>query len=208
MSPAAFVTTPHPIRAYRPDARLCTRPATAPRAPLAHAPVTMNLPGWKDYLSGGFPGGEAFFKKWIADGMTGDVPSLEKESQPSAGDKVAPPAPAPAPARPVTEWGLWKTPANTAGGFPGGEAFFKQWVESGFKDAVPGTDYNGIDAANAKNAASASALPAPPAAKTASAASAPAPAAAKPSWSAPPAGKSTMSSKGNVKITFDPSDFE
>lgn len=40
---------------------------------------------WKENLfAGGFPGGEAFFKKWIDEGMDGDVPDMPKSMQPSA----------------------------------------------------------------------------------------------------------------------------
>lgn len=39
---------------------------------------------WKETLyAGGFPGGEAFFLKWISDGMSGDVPDVPQFMQPS-----------------------------------------------------------------------------------------------------------------------------
>lgn len=40
---------------------------------------------WKeDLFVGGFPGGEGFFKKWVEDGMLGDVPDIPKAFQPSS----------------------------------------------------------------------------------------------------------------------------
>lgn len=40
---------------------------------------------WKDNLFvGGFPGGESFFKKWVEEGLSGDVPDIPKAFQPSS----------------------------------------------------------------------------------------------------------------------------
>eukprot|EP00181_Compsopogon_caeruleus_P003212 CAMPEP_0184686060 /NCGR_PEP_ID=MMETSP0312-20130426/21175_1 /TAXON_ID=31354 /ORGANISM="Compsopogon coeruleus, Strain SAG 36.94" /LENGTH=126 /DNA_ID=CAMNT_0027140777 /DNA_START=124 /DNA_END=504 /DNA_ORIENTATION=+ len=45
---------------------------------------------WKEsWFTGGFPGGEGFFRQWVDDGMTGAVPDLEPERQPSADAAVA-----------------------------------------------------------------------------------------------------------------------
>ncbi|KAK4533054.1 hypothetical protein CCYA_CCYA15G3911 [Cyanidiococcus yangmingshanensis] len=43
-----------------------------------------DLTGWKDWLSGGWPGGEAGFFKWLDSGGEDDVPYLEPEKQPRA----------------------------------------------------------------------------------------------------------------------------
>lgn len=49
---------------------------------------------WKeDLFAGGFPGGEAFFKKWIDDGMKDDVPDMPSFMQPSAEFKPVKPTP-------------------------------------------------------------------------------------------------------------------
>lgn len=40
---------------------------------------------WKENLfAGGFPGGEAYFKKWIEEGMGDDVPDMPRSMQPSS----------------------------------------------------------------------------------------------------------------------------
>lgn len=40
---------------------------------------------WKDNLFvGGFPGGEGFFKKWVEEGLSGDVPDIPKAFQPTS----------------------------------------------------------------------------------------------------------------------------
>jgi hypothetical protein len=43
-----------------------------------------DLTGWKDWLSGGWPGGEAGFFKWLDSGGEDDVPYLEPDKQPRA----------------------------------------------------------------------------------------------------------------------------
>lgn len=40
---------------------------------------------WKENMfAGGFPGGEAFFKKWVEEGALGDIPDVPKAMQPSS----------------------------------------------------------------------------------------------------------------------------
>lgn len=40
---------------------------------------------WKDNMFvGGFPGGEGFFKKWVEEGLSGDVPDIPKAFQPTS----------------------------------------------------------------------------------------------------------------------------
>mmetsp|Transcript_2869 Transcript_2869/g.8766 ORF Transcript_2869/g.8766 Transcript_2869/m.8766 type:complete len:123 (-) Transcript_2869:1959-2327(-) len=42
---------------------------------------------WHNWFTGGFPGGEMYFMKWVEGGMVEDIPELEANFQPSAGIK-------------------------------------------------------------------------------------------------------------------------
>jgi len=147
-----------------------TKPVAASRAGVVMMGVD---PNWKTELTGGFPGGEAFYKKWIEEGTTGEVPALEKEKQPTSPNKK----------KVIFEFDMiskrgqqkgvdpsWKN--LFAGGFPGGEFFYKKWIGEGAKDTVPNLDDELQPSATPvpkKGAAAA----APAAAKPAAAAAAP-----------------------------------
>nr|7Y4L_WA Chain WA, CaRSPs2 [Porphyridium purpureum]7Y4L_cA Chain cA, CaRSPs2 [Porphyridium purpureum] len=96
---------------------------------------------WKTEFAGGFPGGEAFYKKWIEEGAKGDVPALEEELQPRSPNKK----PTIYEEQMISNRGqqkgvdpTWKT--LLAGGFPGGEFFFKKWIGEGAQGEVPNLD--------------------------------------------------------------------
>uniref|UniRef100_A0A7S0ZJ31 Uncharacterized protein n=1 Tax=Timspurckia oligopyrenoides TaxID=708627 RepID=A0A7S0ZJ31_9RHOD len=98
-------------------------------------------PMWKTELTGGFPGGEAFYKKWISEGMTGDIPALDEKRQPkgdyvSEEEEYVPIGSTRGQQKKVDP--EWKT--ELVGGFPGGEFFYKAWVSAGTKGKVPNLD--------------------------------------------------------------------
>jgi len=94
-------------------------------------------PNWKNEMVGGFPGGEKFYKEWVAGGAKGDVPSLEPEKQPSSSTSSSVEAKAKAPSRGQQSEvdPAWKT--ELVGGFPGGETFYKRWALQGTLGDVP-----------------------------------------------------------------------
>ncbi|KAA8498028.1 hypothetical protein FVE85_5613 [Porphyridium purpureum] len=96
---------------------------------------------WKTEFAGGFPGGEAFYKKWIDGGAKGKVPALEDDKQPSSPNKK----PTVYVEKMISNRGQqkgvdpkWKT--ELAGGFPGGEVMYKKWIEEGTMGDVPDLD--------------------------------------------------------------------
>uniref|UniRef100_A0A7S0ZES9 Uncharacterized protein n=1 Tax=Timspurckia oligopyrenoides TaxID=708627 RepID=A0A7S0ZES9_9RHOD len=97
-------------------------------------------PAWKNELCGGFPGGEAFFKQWLAEGATGDVPALDESKQPKsdfAGEEEYEPIGSKRGQQKQLD-PAWKT--LFAGGIPGGETFYKRWVAQGTLGDVPNLD--------------------------------------------------------------------
>jgi hypothetical protein len=78
-----------------------------------------DLTGWKDWLSGGWPGGEAGFFKWLDSGGEDDVPYLEPEKQPRAGKAGGRPQDGIATARADNtgaRYGSTPSPATSKGG--------------------------------------------------------------------------------------------
>lgn len=126
------------------------RPASSSRGPTmgmtekekkSFAPIWGGSAWREDVFTGGFPGGEANFQKWLEEGATGEVADLPDYLQPK--DNKAPPK---MPAGLSEEqkksfakiWGSseWREDVFT-GGFPGGEANFQKWLEAGGKADVP-----------------------------------------------------------------------
>lgn len=121
--------------------------ARGPRMGLTDVEKKSFAPIWgksawrEDEFTGGFPGGEEAFYKWIEDGGKAEVPDLPDYLQPTDAD--APPK-APSGLTEVEKksfapiWGSseWREDVFT-GGFPGGEGAYYKWIEEGGEADVP-----------------------------------------------------------------------